>query len=200
MDIMRNLGLKILFGKDYKKWSWVPEQLPYTTPAYIADKVSALVYKFYSPSNKEPVIWDMFSGLGGDAIPLAQRGCKIYCTEINTKIFGLLNKNVEAHGLISEIQTFRADSVEKLNVLEADIIYFDPPWGETFNPYREFSFNNVKLDNGHNIIELLRKVHNKTKNIIIKSPLNCHTFESLDFLQIKRTYTFPKHNLKFFLC
>lgn len=198
---MRNLGLKILFGKDYKDWSWVSEQLPYTTPFYIAEKVASLVYKFYGSKNKEPVIWDMFAGLGGDAIPLANKGCKVYCTEINPRIFNLLNKNVESHGLTTEIQTFRTNALDKLNTLEADIIYFDPPWGESFNPYVEFSFKNIKLDNGQNIIDLLKRIsQNKTKNIIIKSPLNCNTFESLDFIQIKKTFVFPKHNLKFFFC
>ena len=198
---MRNQGLKILFGKDYKVWSWVSDQLPYTTPIHIAEKIASLAYKFYSVTNKDPVVWDMFAGLGADTIPFANNGCKVYCTEINTRIFNLLNKNIASHGLETEVQTFRADVVDKLNVFEADIVYFDPPWGESFDSHTNFSFKEVKLNNGYNIIDLLKKIaQTKTEKIVIKSPLNCDTFESLDFIQIKRTFVFPKYNLKFFLC
>lgn len=194
-----NVGLRILFGEDYQRWSWVHEQLPYTTPAYIAEKVADLACDFYSnKSNQEPVIWDMFAGLGSDTIYFAKKDFFVYATEISPTIYDLLEKNIEEFQLKDRILPFQSDCVAKLSTISADLVYFDPPWGESFNPEEEFDFTDVKLNNGTGVVDLLKRVHTeKTQNIVIKAPLKCNTFEELDFLSVKRTYIFRKHHVKF---
>jgi len=208
-------GLKVLFGKEYNKWSWKNKQLSYTTPVYISKKIAELVKRVYGSDinntkeqNTEKIkVWDMFAGLGVDLIQLGLAGFEAHGTELSDEIYTLLLKNINSFNLESEVFTYHTDCLEKIAedrnsriVGDKDIVYFDPPWGDTFNSSKIFDFSHVKLDNGIYIIDLLREIYfNYTKNIVIKSPLKCNTFEKLDFIEIERIIIFRKHHLKFIL-
>lgn len=205
-------GLQILFGENYQQWVWKKSQLSYTTPIYISNVIADLINRIYIKpiTNKQhilnkTIIWDMFTGLGVDLIAIANidQDIKVYGTELSPIIFNLLEKNVQIYNLNNKIELFNKDCVKCLdspNFRNIDIIYFDPPWGKSFNNKKIFDFSYVTLENGTNVISLLKRIYKSTKNIIIKSPLRCNTFESLDFLKIHRIIIFRKHHLKFIFC
>jgi len=192
----KNLGLKILFGSEYQKWSWVPSQLPYTTPAYIAEKIANLAQSYYG---NELIIWDMFAGLGSDTYHFVKSGGFIvYATELSPLIYELLLKNLTAMQVMDKVHTYEGDCSQFIEKIQADIIYFDPPWGESFNSETDFDFHQVTLSNGKNVIDLLREICEKKCHVIIKAPLLCSTFDNLDFLPVKSIHIFRKHHVKYY--
>ena len=209
-------GLKILFGKQYDKWYWIQEQLSYTTPVYIAEKIADLVKRLYKIENtvlnNKIKVWDMFAGLGVDSVCLGLEGFEVHGTELSSEIYELFKNNIKSFGC--SIIPYHSDCLKKLSEIGEssfgenndigiskfgfDIVYFDPPWGESFNSNKLFDFTEVTLSNGIFIIDLLKEIYTKyTQNIVIKSPLKCNTFENLDFIKIKRIIIFRKHHLKF---
>lgn len=212
MSLRKITGLKILFGKHYDKWDWKQEQLSYTTPVYIAEKIAELVKRLYKKdivtSNQRLAkikVWDMFAGLGVDSICLGRLDdFEIHGTEFSEEIHELFKKNISSFEMEEKVIPYKDDCLEKLNCKEIDpefgydIVYFDPPWGDSFNGNKLFDFTEVTLSNGIYIIDLLREIYtNYSKKIVIKSPLKCNTFENLDFLKIERIVIFRKHHLKF---
>ena len=199
----QTVGLRILFGQDYKNWSWCQDQLSYTTPVYIAEKITELITRYYTKNlNVESLtVWDMFAGLGVDSIYLAKCGNSVFCNEISDPIFNILTKNITSLNMTELVKTSKLDCVCCLDAITncgVNLIYFDPPWGDSFNSTKIFDFSNVKLSNGIYIMELLHLIYTKVcKNIVIKSPLRCNTFEKLDFLNIKHIFVFRKQRIKF---
>lgn len=200
-------GLKVLFGNDYSKWSYHPEQLSYVTPDYISQKMAELVKENYYPlfenaqDRDSIIIWDMFSGIGVDTIHLAKY-FRIVTTEINSEIYHLLQKNIKTFGLESQILAYPIDCLVKWPDLNyPDLVYFDPPWGETFKTGEEFKFDTVQLSNGALITDLVQRVYReKTPNLVIKCPLRCQSFETIFQamgVEINHIYLFKKHKLKF---
>lgn len=194
----RDSGLQILFGTDYHKWNYKQESLSLITPYYISYKIAKLTNDLYPKG----IIWDMFSGIGTDAIHLANYFPLIKATELNPETCKMLEKNVKEFEQTEKIQIFNCDFWEKWDEFHPDIVYFDPPWGESFQTGKEFTFEDIKLSNGLLITEILKKIYlEKTKNIIIKCPIKCDTFEQIfeNELKVKinHIFFFSKHKLKF---
>ena len=234
-------GLQILFGDDWKKWSYLQSQLSYVTPCHISVKISELANHYYGKNSKN--VWDMFGGLGMDAINLSNFFKTVIVTEIDQKVFQCLQNNIQnvlfspvnklkdkdknddknndkdnkdkdkdkdkdkrKHSV--SIEAYNQDAIQKLNdkkfMKAINLVYFDPPWGASFKTGEPFNFNNSIITdssgNEQNVITLLNKLHDKVKNIIIKSPILSTSFEEWALqknIQIVQICEFPIHKLKY---
>jgi predicted RNA methylase len=183
--------LQYLFGFGFRKWHCTSgNYYAYVTPHLIISKISDLADEhFHGLGDK--VIWDMFAGIGTDGIRLAQRAGKVICTEINPTTYIDLQKN-----------SVDIDNVESYNVdcckftTKCDIIYFDPPWGDTYRSGEPFNFNDIRLSTGTTVAELAKSAYNGI-GMIIKSPITCNTFEELFADETIYTFTFTQQKLKF---
>ena len=70
-----------------------------------------------------------------------------------------MEKNIEKSHLKDRILPFQSDCVLKLPTIGADVVYFDPPWGDSFNPEEEFDFTQVKLNNVTGIVDFLKQIY-----------------------------------------
>jgi 16S rRNA G966 N2-methylase RsmD len=201
MDGREMSGVQNVFGDTHLQWTWVREQLPYTTPNYISEKIAELIWKIYGTQENSLIIWDMFSGLGVDLINIANIGenVTVFGTEISPEIFNLLERNVITFNKYNNMHVYNTDCTGVLNLLKyCNVIYFDPPWSKMYVSSKIFDFTKVTLPNGKSVIELLLEIYRVQRNIVIKSPLKCKTFERLG-LDIYRIFVFRKHNLKFIM-
>lgn len=237
-------GLQILFGPDWQKWNYLQNQLSYVTPCHISAKVSQLAFHYYGRTSKVRALWDMFGGLGMDAINLSKYFQNIVVTEIDPKVFASLLLNIqnltlpgadleptdpskdpskadktskeakdakEAKEIESSIQAFNQDAILKMKekhfLKGIDLIYFDPPWGNSFKTGEPFDFEKATISTimsgkhvEQNILDLLDKIYDKVPNIVVKSPILSDSFEKwaarkkANVLQICE---FPTHKLKY---
>jgi len=188
---------RYLFGKSAEQWKLPAEYLGFATALCVREKAFKEADKFYHLEDK--VVWDMFAGIGSDAVTLGQYCKTVHCTEIKKEIVEqYLIPNTDQFGN-GNIQTHHSDcssSEQKLDP-SPDLVYFDPPWGSTYKPGKEFSFEGVTLDNGQNVLELLDRIREQYPKLIIKAPFNCQTFEKRYNDYIARVITFPRPKLKF---
>ena len=150
----------------------------------------------------DKVVWDMFAGIGTDSIRLARHSGRVIATEINKETFQCLKKNVEASGL-TNLQAFNRDCCSDKGVTgpQPDVIYFDPPWGDTFQSGQPFSFSDVKLTNGWTVIDLLKHIRTlyKESYLIIKSPYICDVEKFIAEESILSILTFSRQKLKYII-
>jgi tRNA/tmRNA/rRNA uracil-C5-methylase (TrmA/RlmC/RlmD family) len=187
--------LTYLFGAHYEQWKYSEPYLSFITPEIIANTVIHEAGDYFS-GLVDKVVWDMFAGIGTDAIRLARVSGKVICTELNKATFKDLQHNVkvmEQHNM----KLLNGDCVDYMSSIECDIIYFDPPWGDTFQSGMDFDFSNIILDNGKSVIDLVLAAQRKS-NLIIKSPFSSNSFESVfDPVDIIGVYAFRQQKLKF---
>lgn len=185
--------LTYLFGADCDLWHYPPEHTHFVTPWQIKNKVFELAEQHY-PLN-EMVVWDMFAGVGNDTVTLAEKSRKVIATELNKETFKCLQENITAFR-VKNTELHNIDCTEFQPTELVNLVYFDPPWGDGYESGKDFDFNTVKIGN-QNVIELLRDLHRKYGNVIVKSPYESVSFElEFDHL-ISRIYAFPKPKLKF---
>ena len=157
--------------------------LNYVTPHSISSKVFSLVQCYFCLEDK--VIWDMFCGVGTDSLRLAQRSGKVLCTEIDERVYEKLLVNVKT---CDKIETY---NVSCLDIdLNPDVIYFDPPWGETFDE-PGFNFLSVMIGN-KSIRDILQSKYEK-HDLVVKTPLSSgdisFLFQPEDIVHIMRFST-----------
>ena len=189
---MTDSRISYLFGdKDYIYPC--DEYLDYITPAEVFNIVVQQANIHFNLKKK--VVWDMFSGIGTDSIRLAMLSGLVQCTELNVETYNCLKHNIELSGY-NNIIAKNADCSSPVGY-EPDIIYFDPPWGDTFKSGSTFTFEGVRLSNGTLITDLLMSMYN-THDMIIKSP---YMSDSLDKLinpeDIISILTFSRQKLKY---
>ena len=182
--------LQYLFGAGYRKWTCsTGGYYAFITPDLIMRKICDLADEHFH-GLKDKVIWDMFSGIGTDGIRLAERAGKVICTEINYSTYADLQKNSKD---IDNVETYNADCCKFST--KCDIVYFDPPWGNTYRSGEPFDFNKIRLG-AVTVAELAKQVYGGD-GMIIKSPVTCNTFEELFTDQVIYTFTFTQQKLKF---
>lgn len=204
-------GLQILFGDDWHKWHYLQNQLSYVTPMHISAKIAQLAFHYYGKKTKEQVVWDMFGGLGMDAVNFSYY-FKVIVTEIDPQVFSTLQINITTlcTNENKKIETLNVDALHQMNktfLKTVNLIYFDPPWGNSFKTGEPFDFSKIAITTmindqpvEQNIMELLDKLYSKVQNIIIKSPILSDSFDNwatkkgISILQICE---FPTHKLKY---
>jgi predicted RNA methylase len=151
----------------------------------------------------DKVVWDMFAGIGTDSIRLARHAGKVIATEINKETFNCLKKNTETSGL-KNLQIVNRDCCEyKQDQNQSpDVIYFDPPWGDTFQSGQPFSFSDVSLTNGCNVIDLLKNVQARYSEayLLIKAPYMCDIEKFIAEESVLAISSFSRQKLKYVLC
>lgn len=217
----RTTGLKILFGPKYRLWTFDETKLPYVTHYIQSKQMSKMAHFLYSQVYKLKVddpsllVWDMFGGIGTDAIHLSEY-FNVVVTEMNENVFQIMNKNITAFHL-TNVNLIRANCLIGLKKIKSDIIYYDPPWGDSWSKSKnyknknKFDFNQVYIDYplcpNDPIPELTKKIstvdlakylyQNVTPNMIIKSPFNSDTFDNAFNNKIHHIQSYPNKNIKF---
>lgn len=157
------------------------EYLNFVSPHSISNKVFITADCHFCLSDK--IVWDVFSGIGTDAIRLASFAGKVICSEINPTTFECLKTNIELKQLQNKVTPFLRNGCHEW--LSCDVIYFDPPWGKDFGT-DNFDFLNIQFGSV-TIKHLLQKLYEK-HYLIIKVPICAqqldYLFEDQDIVQI----------------
>ena len=133
-----------LLGSQHKQWKFSECYLNYITPEIVANVVISTAIEYFD-GLVDKVIWDMFAGIGTDAIRLAVVSGKVICTEINKNTFEDLQYNVQSNKL-ENIQLLYGNCFDFIKKIDCNIIYFDPPWGSTFQSGSDFDFSTVLVN------------------------------------------------------
>lgn len=166
-------GLQILFGENWEKWTYMQTHLSYVTPWHISVKMSQLVNHYYG-KNGIKTVWDMFAGLGMDAINLSRFFSSIIVTEIDPKVFMCMQKNLETlpdiipstdiklkHAEDLSIEAYNEDAIVKFRdknfMKNINLVYFDPPWGNSFRTGEPFDFDDITITTTDELKESLEK-------------------------------------------
>lgn len=179
VTILMNSRLVYLLGPDHANWSYSEPYLAYITPEIIARSVISVANEHFN-GLIDKVIWDMFAGIGTDAIRLARSSGRVICTEINPATYKDLLKNIETTNT-ENVKPIQGSCIDHLDKIRCNIVYFDPPWGETFQSGVDFDFGQVRLQGSQgqvSVLELAKRIQKKC-HLIIKSPFSSDSFEKL---------------------
>lgn len=108
------------------------------TPVILAHKVWHRVNVYVMAAQTRLItVWDAFAGLGIDAV-VASKILKttVFATEVHERTYELLEQNI--HRQKANVIARRVDALQ--NAFQTDLVYLDPPWGDEFQPTREFDF------------------------------------------------------------
>jgi len=190
-----NQKLYYLLGDNYNKWVCSDSSYySYITPKIIIDKIIERS-KEYFRGLSDKVLWDMFAGIGCDTLRFARHTGKVIASEIKDKTFSDLENNIKDH---CNVSIFHEDCCKMIDNITCDIIYFDPPWGQSFHSGEVFDFNDVHLSDGTSVLDLAKKV-SIDHHLIIKSPISSTSFEDLLQERVMEVFTFTKQRLKFLI-
>ena len=217
--------IKRLLGHQHGQWNYIESKVIYITPHFVSHQMCKQANQHY-PEAK--YLWDMFGGIGTDAIHLSTYFSKVVVSELDFDTYQCLTKNVErfnkkniktvftdCHHLLQHFSTgFGLDHYfnSAYSITDPkedgpigpsgptpDLVYFDPPWGKDYIPNQQFDFNQVYLTPKLRVVDLLRQVDKELcQNIIIKSPIRCDTFEQM-FPGRTKVLIYPDYKLKFVL-
>jgi hypothetical protein len=177
--------------------------------------MSKCAHQIYYSHSSKPLgeslgLWDMFGGIGTDSIHLS-RYFNVITTELDRKTHAALQFNLKVHQL-NNVNAINDNCLNWIRVLRPDVIYYDPPWGESYRPKtKNFDFNQVYLQYPStandeypcltkyiNCVELAKYLfENVSSDMIIKAPLNSMTFERVFREHIVYVQRYQHKNLKF---
>lgn len=189
--------LTYLFGPKAEQWTFDPEYLPFVTPFQIRWKIVELSLAILDLNSRETVLWDMFAGIGTDSMEFSPHVKRVICTELNKSTYDNMMKNI-SNFEFKNIETYNIDCCSR-TFKKANVVFFDPPWGETYVSGKDFDFKDVTLADGTNVVDLAHKIHSKYGTMIIKSPYESSTFEVEFDKYVKKIVAFPKAKLKFLI-
>ena len=105
------------------------------------DRLKESLFSILSPVLPDAVVLDCFSGTGSIGIEALSRGAKqvVFIESSNTNC-RLIRTNLKLCGITSGARIIKEDAFSALRELgrkgfQADVIFFDPPYG--FLPYRD---------------------------------------------------------------
>ena len=196
-DAQKNSKLYYLLDKDHDEWTCSdPDYLSYITPHIIIEKIISLSKEHFNGLT-DKVVWDMFSGIGCDGLRLSTHTGKVICTEIKESTYNDLVVNKLRFGM--NVDIFHDNCCNKVDSIRCNIVYFDPPWGETFKSGESFDFNSVYLEGNTSVLDLLDVIADKFNMLILKSPISSTSFEDRleRFADKMLIFTFTQQKLKF---
>lgn len=199
--------LHYLLGSEHELTLSFPSQtyLDYITPAELFNIVIKHA-NIHMGGLSNKVVWDMFAGIGTDSIRLARVSGKVIATELNKDTYICLINNINAassssplNPLTLNIDTRNTDATQMCTDLNPDVIYFDPPWGDTFKSGQPFTFGEVTLSNGKVVMDVyddLRKNY-KEAYLIVKAPYTCEM--EIPDSELLSILSFNRQKLKYYL-
>jgi len=207
--------LHYLLGSEHELTLSYPSQtyLDYITPAELFNIVIKHA-NIHMGGLSNKVVWDMFAGIGTDSIRLARVSGKVIATELNKDTYQCLINNINAASNPStlnpstlnpstlnplNIDTRNTDATHMCTALNPDVIYFDPPWGDTFKSGQPFTFAEVTLSNGKVVMDVyddLRKNY-KEAYLLVKAPYTCEM--DIPDSELLCILSFNRQKLKYYL-
>lgn len=115
------------------------------------------------------IILDGFCGIGGNAIGFARSGKEVIAVDIDAEKLEMAKHNAAIYGVTASIRFIQGNILDILGTVEADVAYFDPPWGgPDYSKKSTFSLSHFQPD-GRTLLALSQKNIGKT---IFKVPRN----------------------------
>lgn len=74
-------------------------------------------------------VLDPFCGAGGSAIAFALRGREVIASDRNLLRCAVTLHNAAIYGVADRVSVMHAEAEDQIERIDADAIYFDPPWG-----------------------------------------------------------------------
>lgn len=156
-----------------------------------ADNIAKILRLYIN--NDKPIITDATGNMGGDTLAFSNYFYKVNSFEINKKNCMALKNNVKNYRA-KNVKIYCNDYLTLYDKINQDIIYFDPPWGGP--SYKDIKNLDLYINN-INIIDIVKKLLNKTDYIAIKAPFNFN-FKKLKNLNKKyNIHKMYKKNGKF---
>lgn len=113
---------------------------------------------------------DCFSGVGGNAIQFALRGCHVVAIDIDPRKVGYSINNAKIYGVEDNIDFIVGDFFQLAPFLKADVVFLSPPWGgPSYSKIQNFTLDMLKPRDGYSIFQVAQKI---TPNIIMFLPRN----------------------------
>jgi hypothetical protein len=81
-------------------------------------------------------VLDAACGAGGNAIGFARAGCAVTAIELDLGRLAMARHNAALYGVADRIRFIAGDARELVPGLDADLLFFDPPWGERYDKRR----------------------------------------------------------------
>lgn len=191
--------LYYLLGPGYERWRCHDiEYYAFITPKIIINKIIELSKEHFQGLS-DKVIWDMFAGIGCDGLRLAKYAGKVICTELREQTFQDLEQNIQQMD-VCNVEAYNTDCCSMITSpkIMCNIVYFDPPWGDTFQSGQPFDFKDVILDDGTAVLDLASSV-SESHHMIIKAPISSDSFEDLFGERVSEVFTFTQQKLKFLI-
>ena len=196
--------LHYLLGSEQPLTLSYPSQtyLDYITPAELFNIVIKHA-NIHMGGLSNKVVWDMFAGIGTDSIRLARVSGKVIATELNKDTYQCLINNINGlNGLNAlNIDTCNTDATEIFTALNCipDVIYFDPPWGDTFKSGQPFTFADVTLSNGKVVMDVYDDIRKNYKEAYLsaKAPYTCDM--DIPDSELLCILSFNRQKLKYYL-
>jgi len=115
--------------------------------------------------DKDSVITDATSGIGGNSIFFAPYFKKVNCIEIDKSAFKILKCNLK---WFTNCNFYMNDYLSICKIFEQDIIFLDPPWESNYKNKKE---SDLELS-GVPIKNIIENLYNNSKLIVLKCPIN----------------------------
>ena len=128
-----------------------------------AEQINKIILRYV---DKNSIITDATSCIGGNSILFAKDFKKVICVERDFDIYNILRSNMKIH---SNFECYNVSYNYVKFILKQDVIFIDPPWGG--NNYKNKKKINLNLDS-IDIQDIINDVYNFTQNVVLKIPSN----------------------------
>lgn len=141
-----------------------------------------ILYILKKYTNKNNIIIDATAGMGGNSLSFCKYYSFVYSIDILDECINYLEHNLIKY---DNKLIINYNCLDIINIIQADIIFFDPPWGG--NEYKKFKSVELELNNipMNEIIESYFKYYNV---IALKAPNNY-------IIKPSKNWKIKKHNI-----
>jgi 16S rRNA G966 N2-methylase RsmD len=142
-----------------------------------ADKISSLILHHVKKLKLNPFnikITDATAGVGGNTISFARIFQFVNSIELDKTRCTYLENNVQVYG-IKNIMIYNDDCLDKLKLLDHDIVFFDPPWGGKdykIHTKMRLSLSDIQVEDICNDLLINKNYKQNPTIIVLKLPFN----------------------------
>uniref|UniRef100_A0ACD6A446 Uncharacterized protein n=1 Tax=Avena sativa TaxID=4498 RepID=A0ACD6A446_AVESA len=114
------------------------------------------------------LVVDAFSGVGGNSIQFALRGCYVVVVEIDPRKVELARHNARIYGVEDKIEFVVGDFFHLAPYLKADLVFLSPPWGgPSYSQTQVYTLDLLQPKDGYTLFQAAKKI---SPNIIMFLP------------------------------